>query len=124
MKLLELKGITAGYGAGPVLKSLDIDVDEGEIVTRIQQAAKNAQGLLINAGAYSHTSIAIFDALSALSIPIIEIHLSNIFRREPFRHESYVSKAATGVICGFGGDSYLLALEGLVRRLAARPRAK
>ncbi len=86
---------------------------EGEIVTRIQQAGKECQGLLINAGAYTHTSIAIMDALLSIGIPIIEVHLSNIFRREEFRHQSYVSKAARGVICGFGSDSYLLALQAM-----------
>ena len=83
---------------------------EGELVTAIQNAAKTHQGLLINAGAYTHTSIAIMDALLVLKIPVIEVHLSNIFKREPFRHESYISKAARGVICGFGSESYVLAL--------------
>lgn len=86
---------------------------EGEIVTKIQQAGKNHKGLIINAGAYTHTSIAIMDALLSLSIPVIEVHMSNIFRREEFRHESYVSKAAKGVICGFGSTSYLLALQAM-----------
>jgi 3-dehydroquinate dehydratase II len=86
---------------------------EGEIVTAIQNAAKTHQGLLINAGAYTHTSIAIMDALLVLKIPVIEVHLSNIFKREPFRHESYISKAARGVICGFGSESYVLALQAV-----------
>lgn len=85
--------------------------DEGEIITAIQNSAKTHKAVLINAGAYTHTSIAIMDALLALKIPVIEVHLSNIFRREPFRHESYISKAAKGVICGFGSDGYLLALQ-------------
>lgn len=86
---------------------------EGEIVTAIQNAAKTHQGLLINAGAYTHTSIAIMDALLLLKIPVIEVHLSNIFKREPFRHDSYISKAAKGVICGFGSESYVLALAAV-----------
>jgi 3-dehydroquinate dehydratase-2 len=86
---------------------------EGEIVTKIQDAGKECQGLLINAGAYTHTSIAIMDALLSIKIPIIEVHLSNIFQREEFRHQSYVSKAARGVICGFGSHSYLLALSAM-----------
>ncbi len=86
---------------------------EGELVTAIQNAAKTHQGLLINAGAYTHTSIAIMDALLLLKIPVIEVHLSNIFKREPFRHDSYISKAAKGVICGFGSESYVLALQAV-----------
>lgn len=88
---------------------------EGELVTKIQQAGTTASGLLVNAGAYSHTSIAIMDALLSIKIPIIEVHLSNIFKREEYRHESYVSRAAKGVICGFGADSYLLGLEAVAK---------
>ncbi|MEK6746382.1 MAG: type II 3-dehydroquinate dehydratase [Pseudomonadota bacterium] len=84
---------------------------EGELVTAIQDSAKTHQAVLINAGAYTHTSIAIMDALLLLKIPVIEVHLSNIFKREPFRHDSYISKAAKGVICGFGSESYVLALS-------------
>lgn len=100
-------------------KSLKFGLDcfqsniEGEIVSKIQKAGKEYQGLIINAGAYSHTSIAIMDALMPLKIPVIEVHLSNIFRREEFRHESYISKAAKGIICGLGSIGYLLALEAL-----------
>lgn len=86
---------------------------EGELVAWIQEARESAAGLAINAGAYTHTSVAVHDALRLLTIPIVEVHLSNIFAREEFRHHSYVSAAATGVICGFGGDSYLLALQAL-----------
>lgn len=86
---------------------------EGELVAWIQDARAGVAGLAINAGAYTHTSVAVHDALRLLTIPIVEVHLSNIFAREEFRHHSYVSAAATGVICGFGGDSYLLALQAL-----------
>ena len=86
---------------------------EGELVDAIQQAGKTHQGLIINAGAYTHTSIAIMDALLTLTIPVIEVHMSNIFRREAFRHESYISKAAKGIICGFGSESYLLAIQAM-----------
>jgi 3-dehydroquinate dehydratase II len=86
---------------------------EGQLVDWIQEAAQKAHGLLINPAAYSHTSIAIRDALSACQIPVVEVHLSNIHRREPFRHLSYVSQVATGVICGFGADGYLLGLQAL-----------
>jgi 3-dehydroquinate dehydratase-2 len=93
---------------------------EGEIVTRIQGAGKHYQGLLINAGAYTHTSIAIMDALLTLKIPVIEVHLSNPARREEFRHISYVAKAATGIVAGFGAQSYRLALEAMAALLRSR----
>jgi 3-dehydroquinate dehydratase-2 len=98
---------------------LDFSVDfrqsnhEGELVTFIQEARKGFSGVIINAGAYSHTSIALPDALKILEIPIIEVHLSNVHKRESFRHHSYVSAAAQGVICGFGGHGYILALDAM-----------
>jgi len=85
---------------------------EGELVEQIQ-AARQTAGLILNAGAYTHTSVAMHDALKALSIPIIEVHLSNIFAREPFRHHSYVSPLARGIICGLGPKGYELAVEAL-----------
>lgn len=84
---------------------------EGEIVTAIQQARGRFDAVVVNPAAYSHTSVAIMDALLACGMPVVEVHLSNIHRREEFRHFSYVSKAADGVICGFGKQGYLLALE-------------
>jgi 3-dehydroquinate dehydratase-2 len=92
---------------------------EAELVDWIQAAADGAACLVVNAGALSHTSIAILDALNACDIPVIEVHLSNIHRRETFRHHSYVSKAALGVICGFGGFGYEMALEAAARRVNA-----
>ena len=86
---------------------------EGELVTWIQQAREKADGIILNAGAYTHTSVAILDALSAAEKPVIELHLSNVFRRESFRHHSYVAPAAQGVICGFGPKGYELALEAM-----------
>ncbi len=91
--------------------------DEGELVAWIQEAPKAHAGIIINAAAYTHTSVAILDALSAIDLPIIEVHLSNIHRREEFRHHSYVSKAADGMICGLGGQGYELALEALAKRV-------
>lgn len=85
---------------------------EGELVEQIQQSRSSA-GLILNAGAYTHTSVAMHDALKSLTIPIIEVHLSNIFAREPFRHHSYVSPVAKGVICGLGPKGYELALEAI-----------
>jgi 3-dehydroquinate dehydratase-2 len=93
---------------------------EGELVTWIQEARGRDAGIVINAGAYTHTSIAIHDALAAVELPVIEVHLSNIFRREPFRHHSYISGVAKGVICGFGGHGYVLALEAMAQLVGTR----
>ena len=94
---------------------------EGALVDRIQQARGSVDGILINAGAYTHTSIAIRDALLAVAIPYVELHLSNVHARESFRHHSHLADRAVGVICGFGAGSYGLALEGLVAHLCAQP---
>ena len=106
-------------------ESLNIAIDfrqsnlEGELVSWIQQARGEHDGIILNAGAYTHTSIAIMDALSVAELPVIEVHLSNVFRREAFRHHSYVSPVAKGVICGFGAHGYLLALDALARLIDA-----
>lgn len=91
---------------------------EGELVTWIQEALGTADGILINPGAYSHTSVAIHDALKAVNLPAAEVHISNIHQREAFRHHSYVSAVAFGVICGFGTLGYRLALEAMAQKLA------
>lgn len=91
---------------------------EGELVTWIQEARGRAQAIVINAGAYTHTSIAILDALKAVGLPVWEVHLSNIYRREPFRHHSYISPVAEGVICGLGPRGYLAALDAAAAKLA------
>ncbi|MBI3113283.1 MAG: type II 3-dehydroquinate dehydratase [Rhodospirillales bacterium] len=91
--------------------------NEGELVDWVQQAGNKYQALIVNAGAYTHTSVALLDALLATDLPVVEVHLSNIHQRDEFRHHSYVSKAADGVICGLGGIGYELALEALARRL-------
>jgi 3-dehydroquinate dehydratase-2 len=96
---------------------------EGELVTWIQDARGEHDAIILNAGAYTHTSIAIHDALSAVGLPVVEVHLSNIFRREPFRHHSYVSPVARGVICGFGSQGYLLALQAAGRLIDSPPPA-
>lgn len=104
-------------------KSLGLAVDcrqsnsEGELVTWIQEARESHAGIIINPGAYSHTSIAIMDAFLAVGLPLIEVHLSNIHRREAFRHSSYVSKVADAVICGLGSQGYLMALDAMAWRL-------
>jgi len=99
--------------------SLSLQIDfrqtnhEGQLVDWIQEARESADGIILNAGALTHTSVAVLDALSAAGLPVIEVHLSNIFRRESFRHHSYVSLAANGVICGLGAHGYELALEAI-----------
>tara|TARA_B100000214_G_scaffold242057_1_gene177345 strand:+ start:86 stop:523 length:438 start_codon:yes stop_codon:yes gene_type:complete len=87
---------------------------EGEMIDLIQKSLSSIDGILINAGAYTHTSIALRDALLGVSIPYIEVHLSNIYSREEFRHKSFLSDKAIGLICGFGPISYQLALRGIV----------
>jgi 3-dehydroquinate dehydratase-2 len=93
---------------------------EGELVDWIQAAPSRYEALLVNAAAYTHTSVAIRDALKAVTLPFVEVHLTNIYAREPFRHHSYLSDIAVGVVAGFGSDSYLLALEALVNYLRRR----
>ena len=99
--------------------ALDLEIDfrqtnhEGQLVDWIQEARETAEGIILNAGALTHTSVAVLDALFAAGLPVIEVHLSNIFRRESFRHHSYVSLAANGVICGLGAKGYELAVDAI-----------
>jgi len=86
---------------------------EGELVNEIQKSRNNQDGLIINAGGYTHTSVAIHDALKILKIPIIELHISNVYNREEFRHKSLISKVAKGVICGFGANGYIMSLQAI-----------
>lgn len=115
----EIAADCAGSG-----RALGLDVDfrqsnhEGDLVSWIQEAGEKADALVINPGAYGHTSIAIHDAIRAVApLPVAEVHLSNIHAREPFRHRSMVAPVATGMICGFGPHGYILALEALAARL-------
>lgn len=96
---------------------------EGELIGWIHEARTASVGIIINAGALTHTSVAVLDALLAASVPVYEVHISNIFRREPFRHHSYISGAATGVICGCGPFGYELALEALAEALARQTQS-
>jgi len=86
---------------------------EGELVEEIQKSRQGQDGLIINAGGYTHTSVAIHDALKILKIPIIELHITNIYNREDFRHKSLISKIANGIICGFGIEGYIMALKAM-----------
>lgn len=97
---------------------------EGEIVTKIQEADDLYHGILINPAAFTHTSVAVRDAIASIQIPVVEVHLSNIHARESFRKESYVSPVAAGVIFGFGKESYLLGLRGLISILSSRKGKK
>jgi 3-dehydroquinate dehydratase-2 len=90
---------------------------EGELVGWIQQARTEASGIVLNAAAYTHTSVALHDAIKSCGLPLVEVHLSNVYKREPFRHNSFVSAVAAGVICGFGSQGYELALDALARLL-------
>ncbi len=120
--LAEIEAATRAEAA-----SLDVDVvwtqtnHEGELVEAIQRLRGSADGALVNAAAFTHTSLAVRDALLAVCVPFVEVHLSNIFAREPARRESLLADIAWGVVSGFGADSYRLGLEGLVRRLRAIP---
>jgi 3-dehydroquinate dehydratase II len=102
--------------------SLGLEIDfrqsntEGQLVDWIQEARTTCRGMIVNAGAYTHTSVAMLDALLAVEIPVIEVHLSNIHQRDEFRHHSYISKAALGMICGLGAHGYELALEALAKK--------
>ena len=107
-------------------KALGLGIDfrqsniEGELVTWLQQARGRHAGIVINPAGYGHTSIALLDALLVTELPVIEVHLSNIHRREPFRHHTYTSQAATGVICGLGSQGYLLALEAMANLIKTK----
>lgn len=98
---------------------LDVTIDfrqtngEGELVSWVQECRGRASGIVINPAAYGHTSIALLDALQAVDLPVIEVHISNIFRREPFRQHSYISQMARGVICGLGARGYAHALQAI-----------
>ena len=100
-------------------KNIDLQVEfkqsnvEGEIVNYIQSAKNNYQGIIINAGGYTHTSVAILDAILAVKKPTIELHITNIYKREDFRHKSLISKAVNGIICGLGVEGYIMALNGI-----------
>jgi 3-dehydroquinate dehydratase II len=90
---------------------------EGVLVDAIHEALGNHQGILLNAGAYTHTSVAIRDAIAAVALPTVEVHLSNIYRREEFRHHSYIAPVAIGQISGFGAESYRLGLQALIHHI-------
>lgn len=105
----------------PQLKAMFPDVEieyyqsnvEGELIDKMQEVGFDSDGVVLNAGAYTHTSVALHDCIRAMRSPVVEVHISNVHQREPFRHKSMISSACVGVICGFGLDSYRLAVEAL-----------
>lgn len=107
----------------PELRRLfpDVEIDyyqsnvEGELIDKLQEVGFSADGIVLNAGAYTHTSVALHDCIRAIKSPVVEVHISNVHQREEFRRHSFISPACKGVICGFGLDSYRLAIEGLTR---------
>jgi 3-dehydroquinate dehydratase-2 len=120
----EIGKLCAARAAGHGLTTVFLQSNkEGELVEFLQEARTSASGVIINAAAYTHTSVAILDAMQMLKQPMIEVHLSNPARREDFRHLSYVAKAATGSITGLGVNSYLLAIDAVAAELAG-PRTK
>ncbi|MFN8615135.1 MAG: type II 3-dehydroquinate dehydratase [Vampirovibrionales bacterium] len=108
--------VAQGEAAGIVVECRQTN-HEGQLVEWIQEARTTSAGLIVNAAALSHTSVALADALAAYPHPIMEVHLSNLWKREAFRHHSYVSPHATGVICGLGAEGYTVALHALIKRL-------
>ena len=107
-------------------KAVGVSIDfrqsntEGELVDWVQQARGTASAIIINAAAYTHTSVALHDALKAAGLPIVELHLSNVYKRESFRHKSFISSVADGVMCGFGAHGYVLAIDAAKQIAAAR----
>ena len=110
------------YGSSPQLQAKYPNVDieyfqsnvEGELINKMQEVGFSYDGIVLNAGAYTHTSIALHDCIRSLKTPVIEVHISNVHQREEFRHHSFISAACKGVICGFGLDSYRLAIEAFL----------
>ncbi|MDR0797086.1 MAG: type II 3-dehydroquinate dehydratase [Tannerella sp.] len=87
---------------------------EGELINKIHETGFSSDGIILNAGAYTHTSVALHDAIKAVTTPVVEVHLSNVYSREPFRHKSLIAAACKGIIAGFGLDSYRLAIEAVI----------
>lgn len=116
--LADVDAAVAGLGSelGVEVVSFQSNV-EGALVDHVQQGAGQVDGFLVNAGAYTHTSVALRDAFLGVGIPFVEVHLSNVFAREAFRHHSFLADRAVGVVAGFGVESYLLGLRGLVAQL-------
>jgi 3-dehydroquinate dehydratase-2 len=121
LKDIEAECVAAGKRLGLKIDFRQTNI-EGTLVDWVQEAADGAAGIVLNPGGYTHTSVALHDAIRAIGKPVIEVHLSNIFAREPFRHHSYVSPVAAGIICGLGPQGYVLALEALAPLVAKKSK--
>lgn len=119
---LKARTVAAGQKHGLAIDFRQSNI-EGELVNWIQDARSSAAGIILNAGGYTHTSVAILDALQAAELPVVEVHLSNIFRRDQFRQHSYISLAANGVICGLGAKGYELAVDAMAELLKGRAKS-
>jgi len=112
--LTDIEELTRAHGETIGIETVFFQSNsEGDLVDAIQRAGASHSGIILNAAAYTHTSVALHDAIKACGLPVVEVHLSNIFSREEFRHHSYISPVAAGVICGFGAKGYGLALDAL-----------
>lgn len=116
LQMIEAQCREHGYSLGVEVTHFQSN-HEGALIDEIHAAKATHDGIIVNAGAYTHTSIALMDAFSSVELPVVEVHLSNIHAREPFRHVSYISRIAIGQICGFGPQSYILALDALIAHL-------
>jgi 3-dehydroquinate dehydratase-2 len=118
--LADIEALCTAYGVALGLEVVCVQSNhEGVMIDAVHAAVGVHDGIIINAGAYTHTSVALMDAVASVALPMVEVHLSNIHAREPFRHVSYLSKVAIGQICGFGPRGYLMALDALSERLVA-----
>ncbi|WP_425082796.1 type II 3-dehydroquinate dehydratase [Ruegeria profundi] len=116
LKMVEEQCVAHGTSIGLEVSTFQSN-HEGALIDAIHQARGTQNGLVLNAGAYTHTSIALMDAIASVELPLVEVHLSNIHARESFRHKSYIASVALGQICGFGAQSYVLALDALAAHL-------
>jgi 3-dehydroquinate dehydratase-2 len=118
--LADIEALCTAHGVALGLEVVCVQSNhEGVMIDAVHAAVGVHDGIIINAGAYTHTSVALMDAVASVALPMVEVHLSNIHAREPFRHVSYLSKVAIGQICGFGPRGYLMALDALSERLVA-----
>lgn len=119
LQMIEDLCVSHGQTLGLAVKHVQSN-HEGALIDAIHAARGTQDGIVLNAGAYTHSSVALMDAISSAQVPVVEVHLSNIHAREPFRHTSYIAPVALGQICGFGAQGYVLALDALTAHLAER----